>query len=173
MYILMFHNIEMRISMDRVNNIIHSVKYKKCIKKIKKCEKEREYCKHNIRHFLDVSRIAYIMTLENNLGYDKEIVYAVGLLHDIGKYEQYKNNIPHEMSSAKIALDILCDAGYNDKEIEKIIEAILNHRNENNKKDSLNYIIYKADKLSRNCFCCKAEKSCKWSLSKKNKDILL
>jgi len=158
--------------MDRINNIIHNAKYNKCLKKIKKQEKQRLYCKHNMRHFLDVSRIAYIMNLEKNMGYEKDIIYAIGLLHDIGKYEQYKNNIPHEMSSAKIALDILKEASYNDDEIEIIVEAILNHRSNNSKKNSLNFIIYKADKLSRNCFNCKAEKSCKWSLNKKNKDIL-
>ena len=35
-----------------------------------------------------------------------------------------------------------------------------------------NYL-YRADKMSRLCFCCEARESCKWSEEEKNMEIIL
>ena len=50
--------------MERVNKILQDKQYQKCYKKIAKYEKKREFCRHNMVHFLDVARIAYIYVLE-------------------------------------------------------------------------------------------------------------
>lgn len=157
--------------MERVNRILNDTVYKELITDIKGWEKKREYCKHNMRHFLDVSRIAYIMVLESNMNVKKDVIYAIGLLHDIGRGVQYENNTPHEEASSRLAPDILFRSGYFETEIEIIINCIKNHRNKGNKEGSLEEIIYKADKLSRPCFSCKAEKKCNWDRDKKNMGI--
>ena len=50
-----------------------------------------------------------------------------------------------------------------------IISAISTHRDKNVKDDkTLNGLLYRADKLSRACFSCDAEKLCDWKKDKKN-----
>lgn len=157
--------------MDRVNNILNDIAYNELITGIKHWENKREFCKHNMRHFLDVARIAYIMVLEREMNVKKDVIYAIGLLHDIGRGEQYEKKIPHEAASARLAPDILQRCGYTEEEIRIIISCILNHRNKENKEGTLEEIIYRADKLSRPCYSCKAEKKCDWDRFKKNMGI--
>lgn len=159
--------------MDRVNRIINNSKYINCYKLIEDCEKDRVFCKHNMTHFLDVARLAWIINLEENLCITKEIVYAAALLHDIGKYKQYLDKIPHEIASAQIAKEILMECGFHEsEEIEMIISAIETHRDVNviNIKN-LNGVLYRADKMSRSCFVCNVNATCNWSLEKKNLEL--
>ena len=156
--------------MDRINKIYNSSIYRRELVYIGEDEKNRIYCKHDIEHFLDVARIAYIMNLEKGMNYDKDVIYAVALLHDIGRHKEYQEGVNHHQASADIAKEILRQAGYTRKESKVIIDAILNHRNENN-DNQLNELMYAADKMSRKCFCCNAIESCKWSNSKKNQGI--
>ena len=152
--------------MENVNIILNNKKYKQALKKIEEYEKDREFCNHTIEHFMDVSRIAYIMILEENLNFSKEIVYAIGLLHDIGRVKQYEEGIHHDIASVEISREILKETSFTKNEINIILNGIANHRKESDNK--LEEIINKADKLSRQCFNCKAEKECYWSNEKKN-----
>lgn len=68
--------------MERIKNIIENKKYIKCLKKNEREEKNRIYCKHQIEHFVDTARIAYIVSLEKNLNINKEYIYAAALLHE-------------------------------------------------------------------------------------------
>ena len=79
-----------RIRMDRVNAILKHKTYRKYYDQIEKIEKDRIFCRHQMPHLLDVARIAYITNLERNLGYDREVIYAAAILHDIGKSFQYE-----------------------------------------------------------------------------------
>ena len=157
--------------MDRVNAILNDKEYKKYLNRIKEWEKKRHYCKHNMKHFMDVARIAYILTLEEKIKVDKEVIYAIGLLHDIGRHVQYEDKTPHEKASAILAPGILKRCGFDKAEEELIISCISNHRNKENQGGSLEQIIYRADKLSRPCYECKYEKDCNWEQSKKNMGI--
>lgn len=152
--------------MENVNIILNNKKYKQALKKIEEYEKDREFCNHTIEHFMDVSRIAYIMILEENLNFSKEIVYAIGLLHDIGRVKQYEEGIHHDIASVEISREILKETSFTKNEINIILNGIANHRKESDNK--LEEIIYKADKLSRQCFNCKSEQECYWSNEKKN-----
>lgn len=155
--------------MDKINEILLNKKYKEALVILEDLEKGREFCKHNIEHFLDVARIAYIKVLEEKLDYSKDIIYGIALLHDIGRVLQYKEGIPHHEGSVILAKEILKETSYNEEEKEAILSAIENHRCEDENK--LNKIIYLSDKLSRNCFSCKSEKECYWSIDKKNLKI--
>lgn len=152
--------------MENVNIILNNKKYKQALKKIEEYEKDREFCNHTIEHFIDVSRIAYIMVLEEKLSVSKEVIYAIGLLHDIGRVRQYEEGIHHDIASVEMSREILKETSFTEQEIHIILNAIANHRKESDNK--LEEIIYKADKLSRQCFNCKAEKECYWSSEKKN-----
>ena len=143
--------------MDRLNKIINHPVYRDCVKQIRKCEQKRIFCHHDMGHFLDVARLAYIISLEENIAADKELIYAAALLHDIGRHCQYKDGTPHEIASADIAVDILKDCGFDASEMDLIIEAIRQHRNkESAGRQDLTGIIYRADMLSRSCFGCAA-----------------
>lgn len=152
--------------MENINKILNNNLYKESLKKLKAYEKEREFCNHTIEHFIDVARISYIMVLEENITISKEIVYAIGLLHDIGRVKQYEEGINHDLASVEMSKEILKETNFNKEEIEIILNGIANHRSESDNK--LEEIIYKADKLSRQCFNCKVEEECYWSKEKKN-----
>ena len=154
--------------MDKANSILNNEKFKEYLNKNKECEKERKFCGHNLQHFIDVARIAYIMTLENNLDIHKEIVYAAALLHDIGRWVQYNGGASHEIASHELAEDILVECNFDEYERTIILNAILNHRKKNNEKGTFDYIFYLSDKLSRSCFNCKAIDECNWTEEKKN-----
>ncbi|MFR4429839.1 MAG: HD domain-containing protein [Blautia faecis] len=99
-------------------------------------------------------------------------MYAAALLHDCGKHEQYEIGTPHEQASARIAPEILKACGFNDEETGVIVTAISRHRDpEAAKEKNLNGILYRADKASRACFACDAEKDCNWKDGKKNLTI--
>ena len=152
--------------MENINIILNNKEYKQALEKLSEYEKNREFCNHTIEHFIDLSRIAYIMVLEEKLSVSKEVIYAIGLLHDIGRVKQYEEGIHHDIASVEMSKEILKETSFTDKEINIILNGIANHRKESDNK--VEEIIYKADKLSRQCFNCKAEKECYWSSEKKN-----
>lgn len=159
-------------SMERVNRILKNSEYRRHIDKIKAAEEGRIFCCHNMGHFLDVARIAALISAEENLEIDKELIYATALLHDIGRHVQYADKTPHEQASARLAPGLLQEAGFNEQEQEEILRAIREHRNaEIAAEKSLAGIIYRADKASRPCFACEAEKLCDWKKEKKNPEI--
>lgn len=154
---------------DYKNKILHHEVFKRCCEEIEKEECNRIFCKHDINHLLDVARLMMILNVKEDLNIDEEIIYATALLHDTGRHLQYRFGIGHEISSFFIATEILRDFNFNKKEKCKILNAILNHRDKRvSKEKNLNGLLYRADKMSRACFCCKAEKLCNWPDNKKN-----
>lgn len=158
-----------------INRILNNEKYKSLMARIEELEIGRRYCLHGIEHSLDVARIAYIMCLEERLPITKDEVYAAALLHDIGRASEYEEKLPHHEQSALIARKILGECNYDgifsEKEIDEICEAINSHKQLQVADSSLKTILYKADKLSRNCFACKSFDDCYWSDDVKNHGI--
>lgn len=142
--------------------------------RLKKAEKRRKFCCHQLEHLMDVARIAYISNLEQNMGIRKEVIYGAALLHDIGKSRQYQEGIPHEKASAEIAGIILADLPkeyYSEEEKQSILQAVLGHRRERDEMEKLERLLYLSDKRSRMCFACEMEAECNWSSEKKNLEI--
>lgn len=146
--------------MDRVNCILKDNEFLKNLEKNKEAEKERIFCHHDIIHFLDVCRIATIINYEKELNIDKELIYAAGLLHDIGRWIEYRTGEDHAITSARLAEPILRRCNYTESEIGEILLAIKAHRGKDHKTD-LSSIIYQADEESRACFECDAKEKCK------------
>ncbi len=158
--------------MDRIDKILKHPVFIECIQKNETAEKDRIFCRHNMAHFLDVARIGRIINAEEGLSTETELIYAAALLHDIGKHMQYAEGIPHEQASARLAWVILPDCGFDQNETDVIIEAIRGHRDERSAcENGLKGILYRADKLSRACFCCPAEGECSWKEGKKNRSL--
>ena len=154
--------------MERVDKVMRHHVFKDELKKIENAEVDRVFCKHDITHLLAVARILYILVLEEKMDIKKDFVYAVALLHDIGRYEQYANSIPHNEAGAIIAERILKDCDFTKEECKCAVAAIRNHRYAKNDEATFEHLLYRADKLSRDCFNCSADKECYWDKKLKN-----
>lgn len=161
--------------MKRIDDILANATFREHLDRINEAETDRIYCLHGIEHLLDVARISYIVNLEEGLGFEKEVVYAMALLHDIGRNLEYQQGMSHHEAGGDIAYEILKNTGFDEEECQMICQAIKNHKELRTGEDekSLNNLLYKADKLSRNCFSCKVYDSCYWEESKKNKGIIV
>lgn len=91
-------------------------------------EKNRAYCRHDLEHFLNTARIAWIFALEKGLSPEKEQIYLAALLHDLGRVEEYEQEISHEEASAAFAGEILRRLGYDEKKTKEICYAVAAHR---------------------------------------------
>ena len=158
--------------MDRIDKIINHPAFREHLRKNQEAEKDRHFCRHDITHLLDVARIGMIINLEEGLNIERELIYGAALLHDIGRHMQYAQGTPHERASAEIAPVILRDCGFENWETNVIITAILHHRNRDAAQElSLRGVLYRADKASRPCYICSAERECNWKDEKKNKNV--
>ena len=159
---------------DYVNRILLNETYRGFLKQNEEKEEERIFCHHDLSHFLDVARIGMILNLEEGYGLSQEVVYAAALLHDIGRWKQYEDGEDHASVSARLCGQILRECGADEETIDVIRSAIASHRDASVKEEkSLRGLLYRADKLSRPCFGCKAEAECNWKADKKNKELIL
>lgn len=162
---------------DKIKAILNHEEFIKRNKLIDIYEKNREFCLHNLQHFLDTSRITYILVLENDqyksLFPDKDteevkdLVYAAGLLHDLGRVEQYTEGTDHALVSSGIAKNIMEDIGFAPKDINIVCQAIGEHRKYSKDNSPFGKKLYEGDKLSRQCKGCKAFDECKIELEYK------
>lgn len=159
--------------LPRASRILSHPVFLRELNKLETYEKDRIYCRHNMTHLLDVARIGWIMILEQGLPVSKDVMYAAGLLHDIGKGIQYESGTPHNISSAELAGPILTDCGFTQAENDLICKAILCHRKPCSEPEPLVQILYAADKTSRACYACHACQDCDWSDKKKNLSLTL
>lgn len=159
--------------MKRISKIYENPLYKENFLKLQEAERERKFCRHTLEHFLDTARICYIYNMENNSGIDKAVIYAAAFLHDIGRYKEMTEGIPHEKAGAELADIIMKECGFCESEILEVKNAIENHRRENEGEGLLAEYIYRADKQSRNCFYCEVSDECKWSMEKRNLKIII
>ena len=161
--------------MKRVNAIFRHPLYQAYYRRLEEAEHGRIFCRHQMTHLLDVARIAYIRSLEEGLGLDREVIYAAAVLHDIGKVLQYEEGIPHEITGEKIAAEILDsltgENTFSETEKAMILTAIRGHRKLRDEPEVLERLLYESDKASRMCFACPAEPQCDWNEEKKNKEI--
>ncbi len=151
--------------MSKINKIILNRDYQLYLKKNEAEEKNRPFCSHHFEHLLDVARITYILLLEENSPFiSREMAYAAGLLHDIGRWHEYETETDHAEYSADLAEPILVKAGFSEAECRLIEKAIEQHRLKENyllHRSPLSTALSKADSLSRLCFRCDARNQCK------------
>lgn len=157
--------------MERYNLIVNNELYIDLLKRLEVAEADRIFCRHGIGHLLDVARIAYIMVLENGADYSKDVVYAAGLLHDIGRVAQYETGARHHEAGVPVAKEIMEQCEYSKEEIALVCDAIGKHR-KSQAGSGLSEMLYMADKLSRNCFLCEAYVECNWDENRKNKGVI-
>ncbi|MBQ8816385.1 MAG: HD domain-containing protein [Lachnospiraceae bacterium] len=160
--------------MDRVNQILKHSLFNKYMQANAARETERIFCKHDMAHVMDVARIAYILNMEEEYRFSKELIYGAALLHDIGRHVQYDTGEKHAVVSARLAPVILQECGYDSEEIQKIVSAIATHSDKSLIDErNLNGLLARADQISRACYNCRAVGECDWSDERKNYEISL
>ena len=162
-------------SQDRWRKILQHEKFRRITEKLAIVEKDRVFCRHGLPHLLDTARIMYILDLEEDLCISADLIYAAGLLHDIGRLRQYEDGTPHDAAALPIAGEIMTDCGYDQDERDLILFAIASHRsrtpNPSGLKQLLANLLYQADKKSRLCFQCRAREDCYWPEELKNQEV--
>ncbi|KUK31128.1 MAG: Uncharacterized protein XD63_1621 [Thermoanaerobacterales bacterium 50_218] len=159
--------------MERIDAVVRDPLFRECLEKNRKAEESREFCKHDLQHFIDVARITYILMLEsgdlrrfieeNNLRgrrSAKEVIYATGLLHDIARWREYETGEDHAPLGAELAEQILHRAGFTPNEIKIITTAIYEHREQRPQMSLLGEMLHRADNLSRACHECPVKDKC-------------
>lgn len=149
--------------MDRVNRIITAKEYRQCLLKTKVLEEKRRFCHHDFEHLLTVARLTYLLLLERGERFiSREVAYAAGLLHDIGRYREYRDGSDHARESAILAGPILEAAGFTTAEREVISAAIAAHRQQTPGETGspLAGALREADRYSRLCYRCHALPDC-------------
>ncbi len=151
--------------MKRINQILKNEQYCLYLLKNKALEEYRHFCRHDFDHMLTVSRLTYLLLLEKGpTAISKEMAYAAGLLHDIGRWKEYQDGTDHAAYSACLADPILTQAGFTADEKEIILKAISHHRHkeqDHGHRSPLSEALHRADSLSRLCFQCSAAGACK------------
>jgi uncharacterized protein len=151
-------------TVDQLNQIIWHKDYQYYLGQNEKAESERIFCGHCFDHFLSVARLTYIFLLEeDNHFITREMAYAAGLLHDLGRWCEYSSGIDHAEASVKLAVPILNDAGFSKDESALILKAIRQHRLSDDidqHRSPLSRALKKADLFSRLCFQCQAQNEC-------------
>ena len=161
-------------AMPRVEAVWHHPTFQREYAHLVELERERVFCRHDLRHLMDTARIMWIVNLEEGMGIDREVIYAAALLHDVGKPVQYTLGAPHEEVGARLADTILAsltgDEAFSPSERRAIVGAIRGHRRLREGAEPLERLLYRADKASRPCFACPAEvrEACSWPDEKKN-----
>ncbi len=80
--------------MERIDKILAHPEFQVYMRRIREQERTRVFCLHGIEHSLDVARIGYIKNLEQGLSFRQDVIYAMALLHDIGRCEEYASGNP-------------------------------------------------------------------------------
>lgn len=161
------------VEMRKCNAILKNAKFIATMSEIENAERDRIYCKHDTEHLLSVARGAYILSLENGLRIPKYMIYSASLLHDIGRYEQYKNGIEHHIAGENIAREVLEECNFSADEIKTITDAVGSHKEVPEQIETLCDVIAVADKRTRMCMMCDATDTCNWCLQDRNNDILI
>ena len=157
--------------MPLVERLVRHPLFREKMSQIEELERDRDFCCHGWEHCLAVARAAALLNEEQQLGYPKQMLYALALIHDLGRAEQYINGTPHEEAGVRIARRLLEESGFDSQQIKQMLPAVRHHRNDGQEMDELTGLLVQADKQTRLCFACSARESCKWPDWKKNLTI--
>ncbi|MCL5058005.1 MAG: HD domain-containing protein [Actinobacteria bacterium] len=136
-------------------------------------ERDRLFCRHDYRHMVLVSQISckvikqtgglnILVKTEGLSGIRSalEVVYAAGLLHDMGRWRQYDTGEDHALAGSVMAGSVLERAGFSKREAGVITRAIREHRKALPGQSYLGRVLCLADDLSRPCGSCGARLDC-------------
>lgn len=147
--------------------------YLECLSLNADRERDRLFCRHDRRHMELVAQISWKI-IKNTDGLDVfakteglsgikaalEVIYAAGLLHDIGRWRQYDTGENHALAGSVMAVEVLKRAGFSAMETGVVTRSIREHRKVFPGQSYLGRVLCLADDLSRPCVSCEARLDC-------------
>ena len=97
------------MELEYTQQLLEDQEYLALVKRLEQQERQRLFCRHGLSHFLDVARIAWIITLEQieqegmnveHLVQYKDQIYLTALLHDLGRLAEYNHIRSHVLPAA-------------------------------------------------------------------------
>jgi uncharacterized protein len=81
-------------------------------------------------HTFDHTKRVYALSIRigKDLRANLKLLGAAALLHDIGRLEEIERGVSHSILSGEMSQDILRETGYQDVEIEQVVDVIRTHR---------------------------------------------
>lgn len=81
-------------------------------------------------HTFDHTKRVYALSIRigKDLGADLKTLGAAALLHDIGRPKEAETGVSHSVLSGEMSVEILKKVGFDDSEIDTIVDAIRTHR---------------------------------------------
>jgi len=81
-------------------------------------------------HTLDHTKRVYALSIKigKEMGANLKTLGAAALLHDIGRPKESETGVSHSILSGEMSRKILTELGYDDDEIERVVDAIRTHR---------------------------------------------
>lgn len=101
----------------------------------------------NITHVKRVLHIAKLLAEKEKIPYDDDILTFASYFHDIAAYPPFapSGSFDHADESGKLVPEIAREFGYNDDQIEIIVEAVVNHNKPGTGKHNETLLIRNAD----------------------------
>lgn len=81
-------------------------------------------------HTYDHTKRVYILSrrIGQELGANLRILGAAALLHDVGRVHEKATGISHSIQSGEMSKQILGELGFNEVEVEQVVQVIRTHR---------------------------------------------
>ncbi len=81
-------------------------------------------------HTFDHTKRVFSLSIKigNELGADLKILGAAALLHDVGRPKEAEVGVSHSILSGEMSNDILREVGFDNTEIDRVVDAIRTHR---------------------------------------------
>lgn len=159
--------------MKRIGLLLQDSLYNEYLQRNVLEEMEHQFCRHDINHLFAVAQMTFSLMLNNNdgeifleeTGTDsqaaaKEVIYAAGLLHDIGKWKEYRDGEDSAACSARLSRAILPRALFTPDEIAIICRAIGEQRNISKDMSLLGEKLYRGNNLARINSECRCNEEC-------------
>ncbi|HBV99304.1 MAG TPA: phosphohydrolase [Desulfotomaculum sp.] len=161
------------IGLGRIGAVRKDPFYLDCLLLNGERERDRLFCRHDYRHMVLVSQISWRIIKQTD-GLESlikteglsgkmsalEVVYAAGLLHDMGRWRQYDTGEDHALAGSAMAGSVLKRAGFSEREAMVVIRAIREHRKALPGQSYLGRVLCLADDLSRPCRSCNVRLDC-------------
>ena len=85
----------------------------------------------NLTHVKRVLLLSKLIAEKENIAYDEDILTFAAYFHDVAAYPYYSSNFSgafdHALESSNLIPDLAKEYGYNDAQIEMIVEAVKYH----------------------------------------------
>ncbi|SDB27731.1 HD domain-containing protein [Eubacterium oxidoreducens] len=164
--------------------LLKNESYRKYVSCLAELEKERKFCHHDKKHFIEVASLASWAASICRVPHEPQLIMLAALLHDIGRVHGSEH---HAKASIGIAKELMLQLRVPEDLQIRVVDLIEAHTIKDDRRnaiktydqlrdalkeldevDRLVYIFAWADNRVRQCFACDAAGECYWDDRRKN-----